>query len=343
MMIVMKESASADQVEAVVRQVEQVGARAHVSRGELHTVIGAIGDRDHVANLELDGFPGVDHVVPITRPYKLASLQFKREERSVFDIGGRKIGAQHFMTIAGPCTIESRDQMLTAAAAVNDAGAQLLRGGAYKPRTSPYSFQGLGEGGLRLLAEAREETGMPVVTEVMDVRDLDQILDVADVIQVGARNMQNFTLLTELGRTGRPVILKRGLTATIEELLMAAEYVLKEGNETVILCERGIRTFETGYRFTLDLMAVPVLKQLSHLPVIVDPSHAAGRRDLVLPMSLAAAAAGADGIIVEVHPDPERAICDGPQQLRTEEFADYLRQVETVAALVGKEVAQQAV
>jgi 3-deoxy-7-phosphoheptulonate synthase len=340
MMIVMKESATADQVDAVVRQVEQVGARAHISRGELHTVIGAIGDRDHVANLELDGFPGVDHVVPITRPYKLASLQFKREERSVFNIGGRKIGGSYFMTIAGPCTIESRDQMLTAAAAVNEAGAQLLRGGAYKPRTSPYSFQGLGEGGLRLLAEAREETGMPVVTELMDVRDLEPVLDVADVIQVGARNMQNYTLLTELGRAGRPVILKRGLSAQLEELLMAAEYVLKEGNEQVILCERGIRTFETGYRFTLDLMAVPVLKQHTHLPVIVDPSHAAGRRDLVLPMSLAAAAAGADGIIVEVHPEPERAICDGPQQLRTEEFADYLRQVEAVASLAGKQFAE---
>jgi 3-deoxy-7-phosphoheptulonate synthase len=340
MMIVMKESATADQVDAVVRQVEQVGARAHISRGELHTVIGAIGDRDHVANLELDGFPGVDHVVPITRPYKLASLQFKREERSVFNIGGRKIGGSYFMTIAGPCTIESRDQMLTAAAAVNEAGAQLLRGGAYKPRTSPYTFQGLGEGGLRLLAEAREETGMPVVTELMDVRDLEPVLDVADVIQVGARNMQNYTLLTELGRAGRPVILKRGLSAQLEELLMAAEYVLKEGNEQVILCERGIRTFETGYRFTLDLMAVPVLKQHTHLPVIVDPSHAAGRRDLVLPMSLAAAAAGADGIIVEVHPEPERAICDGPQQLRTEEFADYLRQVEAVASLAGKQFAE---
>jgi 3-deoxy-7-phosphoheptulonate synthase len=340
MMIVMKESATADQVEAVVRQVEHAGAKAHVSKGELHTVIGAIGDRDHVANLVLDGFPGVDHVVPITRPYKLASLQFKREEYSVFDIGGRKIGGNAFMMIAGPCTIESRDQMLTAAHTVNDAGAQLLRGGAYKPRTSPYSFQGLGEGGLRLLAEAREETGMPVVTELMDVRDLEPILEVADVIQIGARNMQNYTLLTEVGRSGRPVIIKRGLSAQLEELLMAAEYVLKEGNENVILCERGIRTFESGYRFTLDLMAVPVLKQHTHLPVIVDPSHAAGRRDLVPPMSMAAAAAGADGIIVEVHPDPEHAICDGPQQLRTSEFADYLRLVEQAAALAGKEVAQ---
>jgi 3-deoxy-7-phosphoheptulonate synthase len=340
MMIVMKESATTEQVEAVVRQVEHVGAKAHVSRGELHTVIGAIGDRDHVANLQLDGLPGVDHVVPITRPYKLASLQFKREEYSVFDIGGRKIGGNAFMMIAGPCTIESRDQMLSAAHSVNEAGAQLLRGGAYKPRTSPYSFQGLGEGGLRLLAEAREETGMPVVTELMDVRDLEPILEVADVIQIGARNMQNYTLLTEVGRAGRPVIIKRGLSAQLEELLMAAEYVLKEGNENVILCERGIRTFETGYRFTLDLMAIPVLKQHTHLPVIVDPSHAAGRRDLVPAMSMAAAAAGADGIIVEVHPDPEHAICDGPQQLRTSEFADYLRLVEQAAMLAGKEVAQ---
>jgi 3-deoxy-7-phosphoheptulonate synthase len=337
-MIVMKESASAEQVDAVVRQVEAVGARAHVSRGELHTVVGAIGDRERVANLELEGFPGVDHVVPITRPYKLASLEFKREERTILDIGGRKIGGQYFMTIAGPCTIESRDQMLDAASAVRDAGAQLLRGGAYKPRTSPYSFQGLGEGGLRLLAEAREATGMPVVTEVMDARDLDEILGVADVVQIGARNMQNYTLLTELGRSGRPVVLKRGLSSTLDELLMAAEYILKEGNESVILCERGIRTFETAYRFTLDLLAVPVLKQHTHLPVIVDPSHAAGRRDLVLPMSLAAAAAGADGIIVEVHPQPEKAIVDGPQQLRTEDFAEYLRQVEAAAQLAGKEL-----
>ena len=338
MMIVMKESASTDQVDAVVRQVEAVGARAHVSRGELHTVVGAIGDRERIANLELEGFPGVDHVVPITRPYKLASLQFKRGERTVIDIDGRKIGGDWFATIAGPCTVESRDQLLDTAAIVKEAGAQLLRGGAYKPRTSPYSFQGLGEGGLRLLAEARAETGMPIVTELMDARDLEEVLEVADVIQLGARNMQNYPLLTELGRAGKPVLLKRGLSATLDELLMAAEYVLKEGNEAVMLCERGIRTFETAYRFTLDLMAVPVLKELTHLPVIVDPSHAAGRRDLVLPMSMAAAAAGADGIIVEVHPEPERAICDGPQQLRADDFADYLRSVEAVAELAGKAV-----
>ena len=337
MMIVMKEGASQEQVEAVVDRVESVGATAHVSQGELVTVIGAIGDREHVANLELEGYPGVDHVTPITKPYKLASLQFRKGERTVIDIDGRKIGGPHFMTIAGPCTVESREVMLSAARDVRDAGAQLLRGGAYKPRTSPYSFQGLGEAGLRLLAEAKAETGLPIVTELMDVRDLEAVLEVADVIQLGARNMQNYTLLTEVGRSGVPVLLKRGLSSTLEELLMAAEYVLKEGNENVMLCERGIRTFETGYRFTLDLMAVPVLQELTHLPVVVDPSHAAGKRDLVLPLSLAAAAAGADGIIVETHPEPEQAICDGPQQLVSDTFADYLRKVEEVASIAGKE------
>ena len=238
--------------------------------------------------------------------------------------------------IAGPCTVESREQTLETAEVVRDAGGTLFRGGAYKPRTSPYAFQGLGQEGLRLLAEAKLETGLPVVTEVMDARDLEQVLEVADVLQVGARNMQNYALLTELGALGRPALLKRGLSSTLEELLMAAEYILKEGNEAVMLCERGIRTFETAYRFTLDLMAVPVLKELSHLPVIVDPSHAAGRRDLVLPLSLAAAAAGADGIIVEVHPEPDQAICDGPQALPANGFADYVERVRAAAALAGK-------
>jgi 3-deoxy-7-phosphoheptulonate synthase len=337
MMIVMREGATEAEIAHVVERVQSTGARAHVSEGELMTVIGAIGDRDHVSNLGLEGAPGVDHLVPITKPYKLASAQMKKGARTVLDIGGRRIGGSSFMTIAGPCTVESREQLLDAAHAVSDAGAQLLRGGAYKPRTSPYSFQGLAEAGLRLLAEAKEETGLPVVTELMDVRDLEAVLEVADVIQVGARNMQNYTLLTELGRTGTPVLLKRGLTATLEELLMSAEYVLKEGNEAVMLCERGIRTYETAYRFTLDLLAVPVLKEMSHLPVVVDPSHAAGRRELVTPMSLAAAAAGADGIIVETHPDPESAICDGPQAIPTADFGEYLRLLEQVAALAGKE------
>jgi 3-deoxy-7-phosphoheptulonate synthase len=343
MMIVMKEGATAEQVEAVVQRVESVGARAHVSQGELMTVIGAIGDREHVANLGLEGFPGVDHLTPITKPYKLSSLQFKKDEHTVIDIDGRKIGGEHFMTIAGPCTVESRDQLLNTARHVKDAGAQLLRGGAYKPRTSPYAFHGLGQAGLQLLAEAKEETGMPIVTECMDVRDLDAVVEVADVIQLGARSMQNYTLLTEVGRAGKPVLLKRGLSATLEELLMASEYILKEGNEDVMLCERGVRTFESAYRFQLDLMAVPVLRELTHLPIVIDPSHAAGKRDLVLPLSLAAAAIGADGIIVETHCDPESAICDGPQQIYSDQFADYLRQVEAAAALAGKVVATETV
>jgi 3-deoxy-7-phosphoheptulonate synthase len=336
MMIVMKEGATEEQIGSVVKRIESVGASTHLSRGELVTVVGAIGDREHVANLGLESYEGVDHVVPILKPYKLASAEYRRGEPTVVDVGGCKIGGSHFATIAGPCTVESQEVMLDAARAARDAGAQLLRGGAYKPRTSPYSFQGLGEAGLVLLAEAKEETGLPVVTELMDIRDLEAVLSVADVVQVGARNMQNFTLLTELGRAGKPVLIKRGLSATLEELLMSAEYVLKEGNADVMLCERGIRTFEASYRFTLDLMAVPVLKELTHLPVIVDPSHAAGKRSLVEPLSLAAAAAGADGIIVEIHPSPDDAICDGPQALVAGEFEGYLRRLESAAELAGK-------
>jgi 3-deoxy-7-phosphoheptulonate synthase len=337
MMIVMREEATEDQIQAVVARVESVGCSAHVSQGEVLTVIGAIGDRDRVAALGLDGAPGVDHVVPILKPYKLASAQFRKGERTVIDVDGRKVGGEHFALIAGPCTVESREQTLEVARVVADQGASMLRGGAYKPRTSPYSFQGLGAEGLRLLLEAKEETGLPVVTELMDVRDVGDVVEVADVIQIGARNMQNYSLLSEAGRTGLPV-LKRGLSSTLEELLIAAEYVLKEGNESVMLCERGIRTFETTYRFTLDLLAVPALHELSHLPVIVDPSHAAGRRDWVKPMSLAAVAAGADGIIVEVHNEPQEAICDGPQAVPTDRFADYAEQLGLVAEAAGKEL-----
>ena len=340
MMIVMKEGATDDQVRAVVDRVESVGCSAHISKGDILTVIGAIGDRDRVAALGLEGTPGVDHLVPILKPYKLASAQFRKGERTVIDVDGRKVGGEHFALIAGPCTVESRDQTLEVARVVAEGGGSMLRGGAYKPRTSPYSFQGLGAEGLRLLQEAKEQTGLPIVTELMDVRDIPDVAEVADVIQIGARSMQNYTLLTEVGRSGKPVLLKRGLSATLEELLMAAEYVLKEGNEKVMLCERGIRTFETAYRFTLDLLAVPALRELTHLPVIVDPSHAAGRRDWVKPMSLAAAAAGADGIIVEVHNQPEEAICDGPQAVPTEGFADYADQVRLVAEVAGKELSR---
>jgi 3-deoxy-7-phosphoheptulonate synthase len=341
MMIVMKETASEEEIEAVVSKIERAGARAHPSRGERVTVIGAIGDVEQdesVASLGLEGQPGVDRVVPILKPYKLASAQFRHGERTVLDIDGRKVGGEHFALIAGPCTVESREQVLESARAVKDGGGAMLRGGAYKPRTSPYSFQGLGEEGLSLLAEAKERTGLPVVTELMDARDLPAVLEVADVIQIGARNMQNFPLLAEVGRAGRPVLLKRGLSATLEELLMAAEYILKEGNPHVLLCERGIRTFESAYRATLDLQAVPVLKELSHLPVVVDPSHAAGRRALIGAMSLAAAAAGADGIIVEVHPNPDEAVCDGPQALSTSGFAEYAAAVHRAAALAGKAI-----
>ncbi len=335
MMIVMKPTATEAEVQAVIDRVEGVGARTHPIVGEELTVIGAIGDREHVQRLELEGAPGVDRVLPILKPYKLASTQFKPVP-SVLEIGGRKVGGEHFAMIAGPCTVESREQTLSTAQIVRAAGATMFRGGAYKPRTSPYAFQGLGQEGLRLLAEAKLQTGLPIVTELMDMRDIDQVLEVADVVQIGARNMQNYALLSEVGRSGRPALLKRGLSSTLEELLMASEYILAEGNDNVMLCERGIRTFETAYRFTLDLMAIPVLKQMTHLPVIVDPSHAAGRRDLVLPLSLAAAAAGADGIIVEVHPRPDEAICDAAQQLPADEFGDYLERVLAAAAVAGK-------
>jgi len=338
-MIVMKETATEEEIEAVIDKIERAGAVPHRSRGARVTVIGAIGDVEQDASVEsigLEGQPGVDRVVPILKPYKLASSQFRHGERTVLDIGGRKVGGEHFALIAGPCTVESREQVLATADVVKDAGVAMFRGGAYKPRTSPYAFQGLGQEGLRLLAEAKERTGLPIVTELMDARDLEPVLEVADVIQVGARNMQNFPLLAEIGRSGRPALLKRGLSATLDELLMAAEYILKEGNPNVMLCERGIKTFETSYRVTLDLQAVPVLKELSHLPVIVDPSHAAGRRSLVGPMSLAAAAAGADGIIVEVHPNPDEALCDGPQALLADDFADYAAAVERAAMLAGK-------
>ncbi|HEX8083157.1 MAG TPA: 3-deoxy-7-phosphoheptulonate synthase [Solirubrobacteraceae bacterium] len=332
----MKAGATEEEIQHVVERVEGVGARAHISRGEEVTLIGAIGDREHVQRLGLEGSPGVDRVVPILKPYKLASPQLRSGQPSVLEIAGRKVGGEHFALMAGPCTVESRDQTLEAARVVRAAGATMLRGGAYKPRTSPYAFQGLGRAGLRILAEAKEETGLPIVTELMDTRDMEAVAEVADVIQVGARNMQNYPLLAEIGRSGIPTLIKRGPSSTLEELLMAAEYVLKEGNANVMVCERGIRTFENAYRFTLDLTAIPVLKEMTHLPVIVDPSHAAGRRGLVESLSCGAAAAGADGIIVEVHPDPEEAICDGPQALETDGFAAYVEKVERAAAVAGK-------
>jgi 3-deoxy-7-phosphoheptulonate synthase len=337
MMILMHPEATEDQIHDVVARVGLAGARPHVSVGETATLIGVIGERPELDRLgDVTREPGVDRVVPLTTPYKLASRRLAHDRETTLEIAGRRIGGGAFATIAGPCTVETREQTLSTADAMLDAGVQFFRGGAYKPRSSPYSFQGLGTEGLEILQEAKERTGLPIVTELTDVRDVDAVAAVADVIQVGARNMQNYPLLAEIGRSGVATLIKRGLAATLDELLMSAEYVLAEGNPNVILCERGIRTYENATRFTLDIAAVPVLKERTHLPVVVDPSHAAGRRELVLSLSMAAAAAGADGIIVETHPTPETALCDGPQQLHASGFADYMRQVEAAAALAGR-------
>ena len=337
MMIIMHESATAEQVAHVVARVEEVGAAAHVSTGERVTVIGVIGDREELTALPLEAMPGVERVVAILKPYKLVSREFQPRD-TVVEVRGVKVGGGHFAMIAGPCSVETEEQVMASARAVKAAGAHMLRGGAFKPRTSPYAFQGLGEDGLKLLAAARDETGLPIVTEIMDPRDLDVVCRHADVLQIGARNMQNFLLLAEVGRLDKPVLLKRGLSATVEEWLMAAEYVAKEGNRRVILCERGIRTFETATRNTLDLGAVAVAKLASHLPVVVDPSHATGRPDLVLPLSLAGVAAGADGVIVETHPNPERALSDGAQSLPAAAFGEYAARVLELARWVGKRV-----
>jgi 3-deoxy-7-phosphoheptulonate synthase len=339
-MIVMTPGATPAQIDAVRERLSATGVHVVVMPGELTTAIGAIGDPQGVAELGLEGMAGVDRVVPISRPYKLASSELSHHEQSVFQIDGHTIGGgTTFCLIAGPCTVESRTQTLGVAQAVKEAGAAMLRGGAFKPRTSPFAFSGLGVEGLEILAEAREATGLPVVTELLNGIHADAVAEHADVVQIGARNMQNYALLEVAGKLGKPVLLKRGLSSTLDELLMAADYILKEGNEHVILCERGIRTFETATRFTLDLGAVPWLKLHTHLPVIVDPSHAAGDRRLVEPLSRAAAAVGADGIIVEVHEDPEAALCDGPQALYASHFAEYARDVEAHARLLGKTLA----
>ncbi|MFL5826855.1 MAG: 3-deoxy-7-phosphoheptulonate synthase [Thermoleophilaceae bacterium] len=340
MMVVMTPQASEADIAAVVERLEGVGVHAKVMPGELTTAIGAIGDPEGVRALALEGMPGVDQVIPISRPYKLASSELSHHEPTSFSVDGRTVGGNStFCLIAGPCTVESREQTLTVADAMAAGGASMLRGGAFKPRTSPFSFQGLGPPALDILAEARERTGLPVVSELTDISWAEPMAEAVDVIQVGARNMQNYGLLEVVGKLGKPVLLKRGLSSTVDELLMAADYILKEGNERVILCERGIRTFETATRFTLDLGAVPYLKLHTHLPVIVDPSHAAGDRRLVEPLSRAAAAIGADGIIVEVAEDPEAALCDGPQQLYARDFADFAERVAAHAGLCGRTLA----
>ena len=340
MMIVMKGDATEEQIAYIIKRVEQAGAKAHPSTGERHTVIGAIGDDPAIiAGLELNGEPGVEKVVPISKKYKLVSRELSPNDL-VVKVGGVPIGGGHFGLIAGPCTVETREQTMVTARVCKAAGVTALRGGAYKPRSSPYTFQGLGQPALDILVEARAETGLPIVTELMDVRELDAVLEVADMIQLGTRNMQNFDLLREVGRTDTPVLLKRGMASTIEEWLLAAEYIVSEGNDQVVLCERGIRTFETATRGTLDISAVPVAKAKSRLPVIVDPSHAAGQRDLIAPLARAAVVAGADGIIVEVHPTPETALCDGPQALYADSFGEWVADIARCVDLMDKEISR---
>lgn len=339
----MRRGATEEQIEKVAARLEQEGFNVHLSVGVSRTVIGAIGDKARLRPEVLEAMEGVEKVIPVLRPYKLASREFKPEDTVVRIRPGIEIGGQSVQVIAGPCAVEGFEQLLTTAEAVKAAGATMLRGGAFKPRSSPYSFQGLEEEGLKLLAQARAATGLPIVTEVMDPRTVPLVAEYADVLQVGARNMQNFTLLKELGSVKKPVLLKRGPSATIEEWILAAEYIMTSGNSQVILCERGIRTFENATRNTLDLSAVPVVKSLTHLPVIVDPSHGTGKRELVPPMALAAVAAGADGIMVEVHPNPSEALSDGPQSLKPEEFHHLMRQLARVAAAVGRKVGQAAV
>ncbi|MCZ6480263.1 MAG: 3-deoxy-7-phosphoheptulonate synthase [candidate division NC10 bacterium] len=335
MIIVMRSAATQTDIDQVVERIIQHGLKPHISRGVERTIIGAIGDERILRNVPFQALPGVEEVLTILKPFKLASRDFKTEP-SVVEVNGVAVGGGRLAVIAGPCSVEGREMLLDTAQKIREAGATLLRGGAFKPRTSPYSFQGLGEEGLRYLAEVREVTGLPVVTELMDPRDAELIMKYADMVQIGARNMQNFRLLKEVGMHHKPVLLKRGMSCTIKELLMSAEYIMSEGNYNIVLCERGIRTFEDYTRNTLDLSAVPSLKQLSHLPVIVDPSHGTGKWDLVAPLALAAIAVGADGIMVEVHPQPEMALSDGPQALIPDRFSTLMEQIRALAPIVGR-------
>jgi 3-deoxy-7-phosphoheptulonate synthase len=338
--IVLRADATEEEIRHVAKKLESRGLQVNISRGTERTIIGAIGDTSKVSEEEEDAIraaPGVENVLRILKPYKLASREFRNKNTEI-NVRGIVIGGRKIPVLAGPCAVENKTILTSIAEKVKEGGALFLRGGAYKPRTSPYSFQGLGEEGLKYLAEAREKTGLPIVTEIMDPRDLDVIVRYADIIQIGARNMQNFRLLLEVGTALKPVLLKRGLSSTIKEWLMSAEYIMSRGNQEVMLCERGIRTFETATRNTLDLSAVPVLKQLTHLPVVVDPSHGVGKWDLVAPMAKAAVAAGADALIIEVHTNPEEAMSDGEQSLRPENFAQLMRELKPVAEAVGREM-----
>lgn len=335
MIIVMQSQATDADVRHVVQRIEELGLNAHLSKGTERTIIGVIGDERLIKKEQLSLLPLVENVIPILKPYKLASREFKKLD-TVVDVGGVTIGGSNIIIIAGPCSVENEEQLLTTAKLVKKDGARLLRGGAYKPRTSPYAFQGLGEDGLRLLAKARQETGLGIVTEVMESADVDLVADYADLIQVGARNMQNTKLLRALARVKKPILLKRNFSATLTEFLMSAEYLLSGGNDQVVLCERGIRTFVEYTRNTLDLNVIPAVKQLSHLPIIADPSHGTGRTDLIIPMSRASIAAGADGLIVEVHPKPAEAFSDGDQSLTPPMFAQLMRESRAIALAMGR-------
>jgi 3-deoxy-7-phosphoheptulonate synthase len=338
--IVLKPEITDEQIEKLVKKLEAKGLKPHISKGTERTIIGVIGDTSKVTEDEenaIRAIPWVEDVVRILKPYKLASRDFKKAD-TVIQVDELQIGGKKVHVAAGPCAVENRVTLLDIAEKIKVAGATFLRGGAFKPRTSPYSFQGLGIEGLKYLKEAKERTGLPVISEIMDPRDIDVMIDYVDILQIGTRNMQNFKLLMEVGSVDKPVLLKRGMSATIKELLMAAEYILSRGNEKVILCERGIRTFETATRNTLDLSAVPLLKSLSHLPVAVDPSHGVGKRDLVEPMAVAAVAAGADMLLIEVHTNPEEALSDGEQSLTPEQFKDMMEKISAVAKAVGREV-----
>ncbi len=340
MIVIMKRGASVAQINRVLARIEELGYQPHLSQGEERTIVGVIGDRRPMPAHLFEVMSGVEKTVPILQPFKLASRDFKPDD-TVISLNGTRIGAAQVIVIAGPCAVESREQLLETAWAVKEAGATLLRGGAFKPRTSPYSFQGLGQEGLELLAEAREATGLPIITEVMAPQQVPLVARYADVLQIGARNMQNYALLHAVGESQKPVLLKRGMMSTLEELLMSAEYILSHDNYRVMLCERGIRTFERYTRNTLDINAVPVLKTLTHLPVIVDPSHGTGKWELVTAVSRAAVAAGADGLLIEVHPHPEQAVSDGAQSLKPESFTQLMAELRPVAGAVGRELGRQ--
>jgi 3-deoxy-7-phosphoheptulonate synthase len=342
MLIVMRHGAAEDDIERVVATIEEMGYQARPMPGKQRTTVGLVGNDGRVDGSRLAALPGVQEIIHVTKPYKQVSREWQAEPTVVRLPGGLTVGGDEVVVMAGPCSVESERQILAAARAVREAGATVLRAGAFKPRSSPYAFQGLGRAGLELLARAREDTGLLIVTEAMDAEGLDQVVEVADIVQIGARNMQNYSLLKHAGRCGKPVLLKRGLSATIQELLLSAEYLLAEGNRQVILCERGIRSFDQATRNLFDLSAVPVVHGLSHLPIVADPSHGTGHRDMVIPMARAAVAAGADGLLVEVHPSPDRALSDGAQSLFPEQFERLMKEVRLIAEAIGRRVAEPA-